>query len=162
VRHEEERKTTTKKQKPKEKKTKMSKKKSGTLLTSLMYVSLARASQAALVMKSPPANAGDVRAAGSIPGSGSSPAEGNANPLWDPCLENPMDRGAWRATVHRVTKSQTQMSVHVCACTHTHRQTRQTKGHGSFLGSRGLWFQAVDTFLKPYIYVYIFSKLCNL
>ena len=127
VRHEEERKTTTKKQKPKEKKTKMSKKKSGTLLTSLMYVSLARASQAALVMKSPPANAGDVRDAGSIPGSGRSPAEGNANPLWDPCLENPMDRGAWRATVHRVTKSQTQMSVHVCACTHTHRQTRQTK-----------------------------------
>ena len=48
-------------------------------------------------------NAGDL---GSIPGSGRSPGEGNANPLQDSCLENPMDRGAWRATVHRAAKSQ--------------------------------------------------------
>jgi len=131
----------------------------------VMYVSLARASQVALVVKNPPANAGDRRDAGSIPGSGRSPGEGNGNPLWYPCLENPMDRGAWRATVHRVTKSQTQLSVHVYACTHTHTHTGKPdrpKGDGSFLGSRGLWFQAVDTFLKPYIYVYIFSKLWNL
>ena len=47
--------------------------------------------------------AGDV---GSVPGSGGSPREGNGNPLcpWDSCLGNPMDRGAWRATVHGVTK----------------------------------------------------------
>ena len=54
-----------------------------------------------LVVKNPPANAGD---AGSIPGSGSSPGEGNGNPLQYSCLENPMDRGAWRATVHGVEK----------------------------------------------------------
>ena len=44
---------------------------------------------------------------GSIPGSGRSPAEGNGNPLQDSCLENPMDRGAWRAIVYRVEKNQT-------------------------------------------------------
>ena len=44
---------------------------------------------------------------GSIPRSGRSPGEGNGNPLQYPCLENPMDREAWQATVHRVTKSQT-------------------------------------------------------
>ena len=52
-------------------------------------------------------NAGDP---GSIPGSGRSPGEGNGNPLLYSCLENPMDRGAWWATVHGVTKSQTQLS----------------------------------------------------
>ena len=52
-------------------------------------------------------NAGDP---GSIPQSGTSPGEGNGNPLQYSCLENPMDRGAWRATVHGVTKSRTQLS----------------------------------------------------
>ena len=46
----------------------------------------------------------------SIPGSGRSPGEGNGNPLQYSCLENPMDGGAWWATVHRVTKSQTRLS----------------------------------------------------
>ena len=53
------------------------------------------------VVKSPPANAGDV---GSIPGSGRSPGEGNGNPLQYSCLGNPTDGGAWRATVHGVAK----------------------------------------------------------
>ena len=53
------------------------------------------------VVKNPPANAGD---AGSIPGSGRSPEGGNGYPLQYSCLENPMDRGAWRAIVHGVTK----------------------------------------------------------
>ena len=48
--------------------------------------------------------------AGSIPESGRSPGEGNGNPLKYSCLENPMDKGAWRATVHGVTKSQTRLS----------------------------------------------------
>ena len=52
-------------------------------------------------------NAGDP---GSIPGSGRSPGEGNGNPLQYSCLENPMDRGAWLATVHGVAKSQTRLS----------------------------------------------------
>ena len=47
---------------------------------------------------------------GSIPGLGRSPGEGNGNPLQYSCLENPMDRGPWEATVHGVTKSQTQLS----------------------------------------------------
>ena len=53
-------------------------------------------------------NAGDP---GLIPGSGRSHGEGNGNPLQCPCLVNPMDRGAWRATVHRVARSQTQLKL---------------------------------------------------
>ena len=58
----------------------------------------------ALVVKNPPANAGDVD---SIPGWGRSPGGGNGNPLQYYCLENPLDRGAWWATVHEVTESDT-------------------------------------------------------
>ena len=52
-------------------------------------------------------NAGNARDAGSIPGSGRSPEGGNGNPLQYSCMENPMDRGAWQATVHRAAKSWT-------------------------------------------------------
>ena len=52
-------------------------------------------------------NAGDTSDAGLIPGLGRSPGLGNGNPVHSSCLENPMDRGAWQATVHGVTKSQT-------------------------------------------------------
>ena len=58
-------------------------------------------------VKASACNAGDLD---SIPGSGRSPGEGNGNPLQYSCLENPMDRGAWWATVHRVTKSRTRLS----------------------------------------------------
>ena len=61
----------------------------------------------ALVVKNPPANAGDVRDAGSIPGSGRVPREGHGSPLQYSCLENHMVRGAWRAIVLGVTQSQT-------------------------------------------------------
>ena len=54
--------------------------------------------------KNPPANAGDIRDVGSIPGSGRSLGGGHGNPLQYSCLENALDRGAWRATVRRVTK----------------------------------------------------------
>ena len=57
-------------------------------------------SQVVLVVKNPPASAGDARDTGLIPESGRSPGEGNGNPLQYSCLENPMDRGAWQATVH--------------------------------------------------------------
>ena len=60
-----------------------------------------------LVVKNPFASSGDVRDVSSIPGSGRSPGEGHGNPLQYSCLENPMDRGAWQATVHRVTESDT-------------------------------------------------------
>ena len=57
-------------------------------------------SQVVLVVKNPLANAGDLRDVGSIPGLGRSSEEGKGNPFQHSCLENPMDRGAWRATVH--------------------------------------------------------------
>ena len=60
-------------------------------------------SQVVLVVKNPPANAGNSSDMGSISGSGRSPGGGNGNPLQYSCLGNPMDIGAWRATVHRVT-----------------------------------------------------------
>ena len=64
----------------------------------------------ALVVKNPPANAGDVRDVGLIPGLGRSPGGDHGNPLQYSCLENPMDRGAWWAAVHGVAKSRTQLS----------------------------------------------------
>ena len=84
------------------------------------YCSSLGGPQVARVVKNPPANAGGVRLEFSyvfpIPGSGRSPGEGHGNQLQYSCLENPMDRGAWRATVHRVPKSQTRLkrlSTHV-------------------------------------------------
>jgi len=68
-----------------------------------------------LVVKNPLANAGNVRDMASIPGSGRSPGGRHGNPLQYSCLEHPIDRGAWRATLHRVAKSQTrlkQLSMH--------------------------------------------------
>ena len=67
-------------------------------------------SQVELVVKNPPANAGNAKDVGSIPRSERSPGEGRGNPLQYSCLENPMDRGAWWATVPRVVKSQTWFS----------------------------------------------------
>ena len=65
------------------------------------------ASQVALVVKSPSACAGDLRDVGLIPGSGRCPRGGHGNQY--SCLENPTDKGVWWATVHRVTKSWTQL-----------------------------------------------------
>ena len=59
----------------------------------------------ALVVKNLPANAGDARGAGSIPGLGRSPGDGNGSPLQYSHLENPTDRGAWWDTIHRITES---------------------------------------------------------
>ena len=60
-----------------------------------------RASQLALVLKNPSANEGDIRDTGLIPGLGRSPGGGQDNPLQYSCVENPMDRGAWLARVHK-------------------------------------------------------------
>ena len=62
------------------------------------------------MVKNPPANAGATGDVGSIAGSGKSPGGGNGNPLQYCCLENPVDRGAWRTTVHSITKSRIQLS----------------------------------------------------
>ena len=81
------------------------------------------------VVKNPSASVGVVRDAGSIPGSGRSPREGYGNPLQYSCLENPMDRGVWQATVRRVAKSQTQLKR-----LSTHRpQLRSLKGKSPLL-----------------------------
>ena len=63
------------------------------------------------MVKNPPASAGDIRDLGSIPALGRSPGGGHDNPLYYSCLENPMDRGAWWATVHRVTESDTTEAI---------------------------------------------------
>ena len=73
--------------------------------------------QAVLVVRNPPANAGDVRDAGVIPGLGKTPGEESGNPLQYPCLDNSMDRGAWWAMLHRVAKSWAwlkRFSMHAC------------------------------------------------
>ena len=63
------------------------------------------------MVKNPPANTGNARDTGLIPESGRSPARGKGNPLQYPCPGNPTDQGAWRAAVHGVTKSWTQLSA---------------------------------------------------
>ena len=82
------------------------------------------------MVKNPPENAGNAADAGLIPGSGRSPREGNGNPLQYSCLENPMDRGSWWATVHGVTRVRHNLAterppvsiIYLCAnkmfCTH--------------------------------------------
>ena len=72
------------------------------------------ASQVARWKKNPPANASVAGDKSLIPGSGKSSEGGNGNPLQYSCLENPMDRGTWWATAHRVTESWTQLSIHTC------------------------------------------------
>ena len=76
-----------------------------------------------LKKKNSPASAGDTRDEGLIPGLKRSPGVGNGNLPQYFCLKNPMDRGAWRATVHGVAKSQTQPSVHAHLRMHTHTHT---------------------------------------
>ena len=82
------------------------------------------------MVKTPPVNAGDVRDAGSIPGLERSPGGGHGNPLQYSCLENPMDRGAWQATVHwdhkeadmieQLSHTYRYMHTHTYIHTHTH------------------------------------------
>ena len=69
------------------------------------------------MVKKSPANAGDIRDVDLIPGLGRSPGVGHGNPIQYSCLENLMDRGAWWATDHGVTKSQTRLKQLSTACT---------------------------------------------
>ena len=102
------------------------------------------ASQVALQVKSPPDNAGDTGLAGLIPGWARCPGERHGNPLQYSCLENPMEREAWWATVHRVAQSPTQLKrlsrqarcvlLSVTTLSHTPRPHKQVQG----LAFRGL------------------------
>ena len=88
-----------------------------------LHLELNWASQVALVVKNPHANAGDIGGSGLIPGLGRSPGEEHSNPFQYPCLENPMDTGAWQAMVHGVAKSWTRLEqLSECASTHTHTE----------------------------------------
>ena len=76
----------------------------------------------ALAVKNLSANAGDIRDIGSVPGLGKSPGGGYGNPLQYSCLENPMDRGDWQATVHRLAESDTtEVTLHA----HIHRKSNK-------------------------------------
>ena len=101
-----------------------------TVVTLRFYTGCAapRASQAALVVRTPPVHTGDGRDVGSIPGLGRCPAGGHGNPLQYFCLGNPMDREAWRPTVHGVAKSD-MMEVTYIACMHS------APGYGDWLSA---------------------------
>ena len=77
-----------------------------------------------LVVKNPPTRTGDIRDMGSFLGLRRYPGGGHGNPLQCSCLENPMNRGTWRAIVHRVTKSQTQLKR---LSTHAHKEAQKGK-----------------------------------
>ena len=76
-----------------------------------LFRTIYSSSQVTLLVKNQPANAGDIRDVGWIPGSGRSPGGGNGNPLQYSCLENSKDRGTWWATGHGIAKSRTQLST---------------------------------------------------
>ena len=94
----------------------------------LEWGAIAFSSQVALVVKKSPANTGDAINTDSFCGLGRSLGVGNGNPLQYSYLENSMDRGAWRATVHGVAMSRTRLSA--CAHAHTHTRTHiYVNGH---------------------------------
>ena len=93
------------------------------------------ASLVMLLVKNLSAKAGDIRDASSIPGLGRPPGGGHGNPPQYSCLENPMDRGAWRATVHGVTKNWTQLGVWAHSNILQCRTRRRGHGHQSNQGS---------------------------
>ena len=85
------------------------------------------------MVNNPPANEGDISEVGWILGSGRSPGGGHGNPLQYSCLENPLDRGAWQAMVHRIAKSWIQLKL---LCTNT----------GGIYRLR-FWFSSVEGYL---------------
>ena len=93
--------------------------------------------------------------AGSIPGLGRSPGEGNGNLLQYSCLENPMDTGAWWATVHRVTKSQTWvkwLSMHTCIYIYLYTHT--------YIHIYTYVYTYIHTYIHTYTYIYIYTHTC--
>ena len=79
------------------------------LITIYIWPIYIYASRVVLVVKNLPASSGDIRDVGSFPGLERSPEGGHGNPLQYSCLENPMNRGVWQATVHGIAESQTQL-----------------------------------------------------
>ena len=110
------------------------------------------------MVKNPSANAGDTRdsgsMAGSIPGLGRYPGRGNGNPLQYSCVENPMDRGAWRAEVHGVAETRTRLSDSAAAVKSSRRHGASSEG-ALFLSSPeadfhiAKWVSRLKEFEKP-------------
>ena len=112
---------------------------------------------AAAAVKNPPANAGDVRAPSSIPTSRRSPGGGHRRPLQCSCLENPMDRGAWWATVHGAAQSQTRLSDWA----QHDRDTWVTRLWGTLLFTYlCFWLLLIlhHSFLYPSIFLFLISE----
>ena len=121
-----------------------------------MYICLG-ALQVVVVVKNLPANAGDARDVGSIPGLGRSPGVENGNPFQYSCLESSMDRGALWVTVHGVTKSQNmteQLNTHTHKHTHTHR-------HKCILLILFLWRTLIHIYVKSISIRLLFLKLVS-
>ena len=109
------------------------------------------------VVKNLPANAGDARNAGLIPGSGRSPAGGYGTPLQYSCLENSMDRGARWATVHRAAKSRTWLSTH----THTHTHSLMLSLYRLRASPGGQWVRSPKhPFLVCFGFCFKFQCCC--
>ena len=115
-------------------------------------------------MKNPLANAGDIGVVGLTPGLGGCPGGGCGNPLQYSCLENAMDRGAWRATVHRVTKSMAwlkQLSMHaVCALSFGFlNKVFHWVETFIFIKSTLFFILLIDSFVKSYFLLYFYFWL---
>ena len=118
-----------------------------------------------LVVRNPPASAGDIRDTGSILGSRQSPGGGNGNPLQYSCLENAMDRDAWWATVHGVAKTQTRLkwlSTYTCnillyICTNHIFFHLSVDGH---LGCSRILTFANDVAMNIGVHVYFWTNFC--
>ena len=139
-------------------------------LTDIYKTTFWGASWVVLVVKNPPVNAGDVRDAGSISGLGRSLGGGHGNPLQYSCLENPMVRGAWLATIHEVAKSRTWLKwlgVHTCIDYRSKERTDiltvlsvPIQEHGIFLCLFSLCkFLFVMYFLGQSFYLKIFFQI---
>ena len=127
------------------------------LLSSVLYLMggiwFKWASQVTLVVKNSPANEGDVRDTGSVPGSGRSPGGGHSNPLQCSCLESPMDRGAWGATVHGVAWRRTRLSDGASTAHHFNGAKLVRTDPASQLGSSLFKGIVISTFiLTNFIY----------
>ena len=118
-------------------------------------IGLQRAPQVVLVVKNLPFNAQDLKDAGSILGLGRSPGEGNGNPLQYSCLENPMDRGTWRATVRRVATNRTWLIwLHM----HTQESTwRESHAPGTGKKAHSLWCLFLNLSFESHLRMYIGS-----